>query len=193
MLILTCVNLNGDKAIKMSFSKFSLAVFVFFWGISGVLAKVDPPNYDFSLDQFNQFFPAKKQVDILKAFPNSKLLFQTKQGQTYKVYIKHQRYKFPVLVQFQAGVVTDFYAKLPSYFLHNIFHQSLINRIGKQDIYKKKEEQAVYIWKNKDNNKHICGAGCTITCFPIYYTVIKNNLDSDFKTIIKQLSTQRQD
>ena len=137
---------------------------------SSVFSKVDPPNYDFSLDKFEEFMPGKK----LNEAHRKNQTFSKAGFKTYKIYIEHIRYKFPLFVQVKGDTITDFFARLPAYFLHDIFHQSLINRIGKQDIYKKVEEQAVYIWKNKKGLSHIYSGGCTITCFPIYYSVKKD-------------------
>ena len=41
----------------------------------------------------------------------------------YRFYVDQIRYKFPVFVQLDQGKALDFYAKLPSYFLHDVFHQ----------------------------------------------------------------------
>jgi hypothetical protein len=75
-----------------------------------------------------------------------------------------------VIVQSQEGKILDMFAKLPSYFLHDVFHQSLINRFGKQDEYKKYGEEAIYKW-TKSPLTHVYSGACTITCFPIFYTV----------------------
>lgn len=153
------------------------------------LGKVDPKNYNFSLNKFDVFMPGKMMVDIDKVYPKKELVQKTDQFQTYKYYVTHIRYKFAVLVQYHKGKVTDFHARLPNYFLHDIFHQSLINKLGKQDIYKKQDEQAVYIWKNKNDKRHYYTGACTITCFPIFYAV--KNLDQilpqEYTSIIQQL------
>lgn len=137
---------------------------------NSVLCKVEPPNYDFSLDQFTQFMPGNKIQDKHK----SEITFNKNGFKTYKFYIAHIRYKFPIYIQTKNDVITDFFARLPAYFLHNIFHQSLINRLGSQDIYKKVEEQAIYVWSNKNNLRHYYSGGCSITCFPIFYAVKMN-------------------
>lgn len=158
-----------------------LMVSVESWG------KVDPPNYDFSLDKFNNFMPGKSFSAASKDYPNKKLTFTTGQFKTYKIYIEHIRYRFPILVQIKGDEITDFHARLPAYFLHDIFHQSLINRYGGQDIYKKVEDQAVYIWKNENGLKHSYNGVCSITCFPVFYAVEKNNhaFGSGYKSLIE--------
>lgn len=152
---------------------------------------MDPPNYDFSLDQFEYFLPGKKIEEIEKKFGKKELSFSHGKYKTYQFYIEQIRYKFIILVQTKDEVVTDFHARLPNYFLHDIFHQSLINRYGDQDIYKKVEESAVYIWKNKNGLNHYYSGACTITCFPIFYSVTKNmNKESGYKTLIERLKEQ---
>jgi hypothetical protein len=152
-------------------------------------SKVEPPNYDFSLDAFELFMPGKKLEEINKIYKFSEIIFKESGFITYKYYVEHIRYRFPILVQTQNGIVTDFYARLPHYFLHDIFHQSLINRLGKQDHYQKTEESALYIWKNKNNNQHIYSGACTITCFPLYYSVvpIEKSRPASLKPLIKRL------
>ena len=137
-------------------------------------AKVDPPNYDFSLDTLADFFPEKNKDDLDRKYGKAEVMSDKSNGQTLRYYVSHIRYKFPVLVQMKEGKVQDFFARLPSYFLHDIFFQSLVNRMGKQQTYKRVGEEAVYTW-TKDNLKHVYSAACTITCFPIFYSVYPVN------------------
>ena len=95
---------------------------------SPVGAKVEPPNYNFSLDKFDLFFPGSKQSEIKKQYSNETLVLSHGNFKTYKYYVEHIRYKFAILVQYKDGVVTDFHARLPPYFLHDVFHQSLIHQ-----------------------------------------------------------------
>ena len=157
-------------------------------------AKVDPPNYDFSLDKFRLFMPDSKQADIKKEYPKEELVLTNGPFKTYKYYVEHIRYRFPILVQYKDGVVIDFHARLPTYFLHDIFHQSLINRFGKQDVFKNKKEQAIYIWKNQKGNRHYYVGACTITCFPIFYAVRKIEIQDTgaYKPILEQLKTSEE-
>lgn len=133
-------------------------------------AKVEAPNYNFSLDILADFFPQKNVDDLNKKYGKAEVMNEKNGIQTLKYYVAHIRYKFPVIVQVREGKVLDFFAKLPSYFLHDVFFQSLINRLGKQDYYKRVQEEAVYRW-NKNELTHVYSAACTITCFPIFYAV----------------------
>lgn len=152
-------------------------------------AKVDPPNYNFSLDALSVFMPDQKKSEIEKKYKNGTLFFQNSNLSVYRYYVAHLRYHFAIFVQYRDDTVVDFHASLPTYFLHDIFHQSLINRIGKQDEFLNKNEQSVYIWKNKNGMKHIYSGACTITCFPLYYSVVKiqNNDSSNYMPIIELL------
>lgn len=133
-------------------------------------AKVEEPNYNFSIETLADFYPEKKLEDIEKKYGKPETMSERNEIITMKFYVANIRYKFPVLVQAQNGKILDFFARLPNYFLHDVFFQSLINKIGKQNSYKKVGEEAVYIW-DKDSLKHVYSAACTITCFPIFYTV----------------------
>jgi hypothetical protein len=149
-------------------------------------AKVETPNYNFSLDTLADFYPEKNRADLEKKYGKAEVM-DTKNGvETLKFYVAHIRYKFPVLVQVKEGKVLDFFARLPSYFLHDIFFQSLVNRMGKQKDYKRVIEEAVYSWE-KDSLKHVYSASCTITCFPIFYTVFPLESKNGFKPILQKM------
>jgi hypothetical protein len=133
-------------------------------------AKVDPPNYDFSLDTLSDFNPGKSNSELEKKYGKAELVEEKSGVQTLRFYVAHIRYKFPVIIQSRDGIVLDYFARLPSYFLHDIFFQSIINRQGKQTEYKRVGEEAVYVW-NKVPLKMVYSAACTITCFPVFYAV----------------------
>lgn len=132
-------------------------------------ALVKEPNYDFSLDELKIFSPMNPLAPIKEKYPDLKKVKEENGFAIYKTYHTQLRYKFPILIQVKKDTITDFYARLPAYFLHDVFHQSLINRYKMQDYYKKHEEQAIYIWKPRDNIHHVYSGACSITCFPIYY------------------------
>lgn len=141
----------------------SLCIFV------NVEAKVIPPNYNFSLDQLDMFLPGKKMGPIIEKYGIGDLMSREGATNVFRLFLKYDRYRFPVMVQVYNNTVLDFVADLPSYFLHDIYHQSLINRYGKQDNYHRVGEQAVYIWNDKANSRHVYAGACTITCFAVYY------------------------
>lgn len=133
-------------------------------------AKVEKPNYDFSLDTLNDFYPEKSTAGLDTKYGRPQEMNNLNGMKTQKFDVSHIRYKFPVLIQERGNVIHDFFARLPSYFLHDIFLQSLINRLGKQNTYKRIGEEAFYKWEN-NNLIHVYSAACTITCFPIFYSV----------------------
>lgn len=135
-------------------------------------AKVEAPNYNFSLDALNDFFPEKMMTSLETKYGKGEVQESAGGIQTLKYYVAHIRYKFPVIVQSRDGEVVDFFARLPSYFSHDIFFQSLINKYGKQKTFTKAGEEAHYTWE-QESLKHIYSAACTITCFPIFYAVQK--------------------
>lgn len=155
---------------------------------------VDPPNYDFSLDSLKPFHPGADFNELKKKFGKAEKVEQFGGGTIYKYYVSQIRYKFPVFIQVYGTKVTDFYARLPSYFLHNIFHQSIISRFGKQDQYFKSDRTAVYIWQKTKGLKLYYGAGCTITCFPMYFSAQHAELPDGlggFESLISRFNTQR--
>lgn len=156
-------------------------------------AKVEPPNYNFSLDTFNDFWPGASLTAIEKKYGKGLLVKNIAPIKTYKFSVEQLRYKFPVFIQVYQGKILDFYGRLPTYFLHDIFHQSIINRYGVQDIYKKIEQNAIYIWKNKKNARIIYSGTCTITCFPIYFTGITTTPPAElgkYQSLFKQFASQ---
>ena len=129
--------------------------------------KISPPNYNFSLDQLQSFYPGNSLQDIRQKHGTGTLYAPG----LHRFAISHQRYRFPLFLQVRDNRSVGFWATLPTYFLHDVFHQSLINRYGKQDQYLKKENSAVFIWNNANGLKIIYSGQCTITCFPNYLGV----------------------
>jgi hypothetical protein len=147
-------------------------------------AKVEAPNYNFDLDILNEFFPGKPVGPLEAKFGTSEKMGKENGIETLKFQISHRSYKFPVIVQAREGIIEDFIARPPSYFLHDTFFQALVNRHGKQNTYKKTGEEAFYVW-DKTPLKHVYSAGCTITCFPIFYSVLKS--DSERTSLLQKM------
>ncbi len=151
--------------------------------------KVDPANYNFSLDELSDFAPDNSLEEISKKHGKGLLVFNEQGAKIIKFYVSQIRYKFPVFVTIFEGKSIGYFARLPSYFLHDIFHQSLINRFQKQDIYSKKGNAAVYVWKNRNGIRYTYQGQCTITCFPMYLQTEKVELPSGLKenpTLLKK-------
>jgi len=182
------------QLVRVSFSPFMNKFYLFLIYFSTCFytakAAVEPPNYEFSIETLQLFMPDQKFDEIQKKYQKYETLYNKNGFKILKFNVEQIRYKFPVLVQFKNDIVTDMHARLPTYFLHNIFHQTLINKLGAQDLYKKIEEQALYIWKNKQNLKHSYFGSCTITCFPVYYSVEKvdHEFGSQYQSIINRLN-----
>lgn len=135
-------------------------------------SQVQAPNYNFSLDQLEKFLPNTPLDQLVEEFgPGEDIKLPGAKAIIKRYYVAHIRYKFPVFVQIQNDRIIDMFARLPSYFLHDVFHQSLINRYGKQQSYLNRDEHAVYQWKRENGMVHTYAGACAITCFPIYYTV----------------------
>lgn len=156
------------KFLTCSYILLSFCIF-----INTAKAKVEEPNYDFTFEKFKPFYPGQKLSDIKDKFKSIRLRNKTEINESYEVQIRHNRYFFPVFINVVDGKVLDFYARLPNYFLHNTFHQSLINRYGPQDKFTNRDGTSVYVWNDKDGFTITYSGACTITCFPIFVHMIK--------------------
>ena len=135
-----------------------------------VAAEVKAPNYDFKIEQLQDFMPGQKRASLDQQFPGTTL--QAQDLYLWKKYvITKGNYQVRVFTQFLNGKVADLFTPLPSYFSHDVFLQGLIRLLGPAEKIDRRGEDAIYFWK-KDKLHHIYAAACTITCFPVYYTVI---------------------
>jgi hypothetical protein len=152
-------------------------------------SKIDPPNYNFSLDQLAPFYPGASLKDLEQKVGEGDLVRKTSSFTVKKFFITHVRYKFPVIITTSGDLILDMYTVLPSFFLHDVFHQSLINRYGKQDTYKLFNGTALYGWNNKSKMKLYYSSTCTITCFPLYFSATTTDpAPSGFMPMIQALN-----
>lgn len=159
--------------------------------VNRAFSKVDPPNYDFSLDKLDPFTPGKTYDSLVKLKGKGETIEDNGELKVYRFEVSHVRYKFPVFVQVKKEIITDFYARFPTYFLHDIFHQSLINRFGPQDKYHRQLNDAVYVWNNAKGNKIIYSGACTVTCFPNYVSFMKvEKKKGDTVSLLQKFSNQ---
>ena len=144
------------------------------------------PNYDFSIDNLEVFFPNSTQEEIEKKVGKGSIIKSKENLVIKKYYVAQLRYKFPVFVQFYQNQSVEFFARMPSYFLHDLFHQALINRYGKQNRYIRIENSALYIWENAKNNQIVYNGMCTVTCFPQFLSVAKKDTQeiNDYRSLL---------
>lgn len=162
-----------------------LLILFFIFPFLMAYAKVDPKNYDFSTDTLKDFFPGAQLSELEKKYGKAETMKTKGDPKMLRFWVTQVRYKFPVVVQVQEDRVLDMFARLPSYFLHDIFHQSLINRWGKQNHYKRVDEEAYYRWDSDEFTLHY-SASCTITCFPIYFSA-SDKKKASFSTLHDQM------
>lgn len=158
--------------MKFILLKFIFAIF--FTLVYTAKALVEEPNYDFTFDKFETFLPGQTLEQVKLKYPSVKLINKSGSTETYEVDIIHVRYKFPLYFQIKDSKIVDYYAKLPSYFLHDTFHQSLINRFGKQNKYYNLNNHSYYIWNNAKGLTVTYNGACTITCFPVFIHAISS-------------------
>jgi hypothetical protein len=151
-------------------------------------AKVEAPNYNFDLETLSLFFPGGSVSEIDSKFKKREVMGSENGVKIIKYTVNETKYNFVVFIQEKEGKVEDFFARLPSYFLHDVFFQSLTNRYGKQTTYKRTHEEAFYTW-DAPPLKHVYSASCTITCFPIFYTVLKK--DSEQESLLVRMKKKK--
>jgi hypothetical protein len=165
-----------------------LPLMIFLLSISAH-GRVDPKNYDFSTDTLKDFFPGTALEEIEKKYGKPERMKPKSDPMMLRFWVAQIRYKFPIIVQVQDGKVLDMFARLPSYFLHDIFHQSLITRWGKQSYYKRVDEEAYYRWDSEAYALHY-SASCTITCFPIYFSA-QDKKNTSYSPLHEQLQKSK--
>jgi hypothetical protein len=156
-------------------------------------SKVEAPNYNFSLDMLDSFLPGKMVENIPSSFGKGEVIENKDEVQVMRYYLTQIRYKFPIFIQVTKGKILDFYATLPSYFSHDLYLQSIINRNGKNDQYINSNGSSLYTWNNKPDFSLRYQGSCTITCFPVYFTGITKDPPInllDYKPLFLKLRSQ---
>ena len=146
----------------------------------------------FNLTDLLPFTPGRTLDKIPKELGEGTDLTIEKALKVKRYLLTHQTYKFPVWVQYNNNTILDSYIRLPSYFLHDSFFQSLINRYGQHSKYIQKDSAAVYIW-TKTSIKRVYSGTCTITCFPIYFSMIsqvRNGFPSTYIPLLELFEMQ---
>ena len=133
-------------------------------------AAVDAPNFNFNFDSLKDFFPRQDLATLDQKF-TPQVLQANGAYRWQKYQLTHPRYQIKILAQAWQDKVADFFAPLPSFFSHDLFLQALIKRLGPAQKMAKQGEEAAYFWE-QDQLRYIYAAACTITCFPVYLTVI---------------------
>jgi hypothetical protein len=160
--------------------------------VNSAHAVVDPANYNFSLDQLAVFKPGSDIKGAIEKYGKAELIDKNSKTKTLRFYVAHIRYKFAVIVRIAEEKVVDFHARLPAYFLHDVFHQSMLNRYGKQNFYRLINGTAVYLWENKEGVNYLYNGTCTITCFPVYLSAYpKEPPFKGYKPLYEEFVTER--
>ena len=142
--------------------------------IFSALAQITPPGESFELASLEAFFPGQSMQAVVEKYGSGEVYSE----KIRLFYLTHKRYKFPVFVHSKEGVVVAFWARLPSYFLHDPFHAALIERYGPQERYRRQNHSAVYSWNLRDKNIRLIYSGqCTLSCFPVYLAGVGGGLD----------------
>lgn len=154
-----------------------------------ILAKVDAPDYSFTFDKLAPILPGKNKKLLDKKTWPLKLINKEQMINTYEGKLHHKNYNFTFFISTENEKILELFVKLPSYFLHDLFHQSLINRFKKQNKFYNQNSRSIYIWNNTDIGKITYTANCTITCFPDFLHIIskEKSLDKKFNSFILKM------
>lgn len=164
-----------------------ILLFTLFLANFPLFAKVLPPNYNFSFDSLNSLLPNSSVKEAQQIFGESSLNYKEGSSTVEMFKVKADFYHLTVFIQHQSGIIQDTYIKLPSYFLHDVFHQSLINRYQKQQEYYLEDEHAIYRWSNA-KLEMTYSSTCTITCFPIYLSLTNSSFKQ--KSLLEHFRNQ---
>lgn len=151
------------------------------------LEKSDSKN-SFTLSDIESYLPGKNISDELKTQIKAQLIQNKNDTKLWRFFIKENTYVIALFFQEKNNLILDLYLALPSYFLHDSFHQTLINKFGKQDRFLHHNGTSVYSWINKSDIEILYSATCTITCFPIFLNIYQKNNDSGFIPFSKGLN-----
>ena len=149
---------------------------------------VDDPIYpQFEFSQLAPFQVGKLVADIPPEYKATEINLKNAL-RINQYYLTHLGYKFPIFIQYAETIILDLYVRLPSYLLHDFFHQTLINNYGMQQSYILKDSTAVYTW-DSDGVQRVYSGGCTISCFPIFYTEINSSESrpADYRSLYQLL------
>jgi hypothetical protein len=116
------------------FSIFSILLVIFLVPIKDLYSKVDPPNYNFSLDTLKDFYPGADIKELEKKYGPPEVMSGGGGNLTIKFYVAHIRYKFPVIVQSQEGKILDMFAKLLIFYMMSFINHSLTALENKMSI-----------------------------------------------------------
>ena len=139
----------------------------------------------FSLEHFTLFFPSTPLGDIEKIHQKGEESKSINEGIILKHYIVEN---VNIWIQIKDEYVIDFYARLPTHFSHDYFHQFLIKRYGKQNSYFKQNRSAIYEWKDKNGDDIIYSGQCTLTCFPHYLSIVSRQESREITNLLQFFS-----
>lgn len=183
----------GDSTLSLGYNRLmyirlTTLIFILFASTAQLFGQIQPPNYDFSLDSLKVFFPNSNLAQMSAAHGAFEEVEKKGNTRLLRFNVAHIRYRFPVYVQVdKEDTPLEFFARLPNYFLHDLFHQSIINRFEKQNHFLNKNGTAVYKWDDREGMNMTYSATCTITCFPIFLHGQKTQLPEGFESIAAKM------
>lgn len=135
-------------------------------------AEIKAPNYDFTIETLEPFFPGKSVEEIKKSNPKFDIFEDNGNLKVLRFKLKRPNYSLDIYTQVKGDTIMDTFVRLPQHFLHDLFLANLQKRFKKQDRYVRKDLSALYVWMNRENNNILYHGSCSISCFPMFIEIV---------------------
>jgi hypothetical protein len=143
--------------------------------VTGVHAKITPPNYDFKFEIIENFFPTKSFEEIKKQKLKIETIEDNGDQKLFKIKLVKKDYSLDIYAQVKKDIIVDTYIRMPQYFSHDLFLKELQTKWKKQDKFKHKDGSSYYTWFNRDNMNILYQGSCSITCFPMFIEFVSTD------------------
>jgi len=163
--------------MNLQFVKYLLLITYFQILTPDIQAEIKSPNYDFTLNTLELFFPGKSLEQAQKSHPKYDLFEDKGEEKILHFKVKKADYLLDIYAQVKADKFTDIFVRMPQYFLHDLLLADLQKRFKKQDHYIRKDLSALYVWKNRDGNNILYHGSCSLTCFPMFLEIVNASPD----------------
>ena len=166
-----------DESMKHSNSTLLLLISILVLTFADIHAQTKTPNYDFTINSLELFFPGKSLEEVKKINPKFDIFEDKGEEKILRFKLNRAGYMLDVYTQVKGDKINDLYVRLPQHFLHDLILTDLQKRVKKQDDFVRKDLSALYVWKNRENNNIIYQGSCSLTCFPMFLEVVNASPD----------------
>ncbi len=151
-----------------------------------VLAKseIQQTNYNFQLENLQDFFPENKLDKKNSKIRN--LVSLSKEDKKEIVLFKYYDsliYPLTINAQLIDDEISDIYIRFPNNFPHNMVLANIRKHFGKRDRTFRQNRDVLFTWVNKmlsgKNVEVIYNGSCSIDCFPLGIYIISKKAQKD--------------